>query len=165
MMPMTIAQEPITQISAKAPAPGMTSRIAPKKPYCADDLEHAAHQRPRSDEHQQRESGEARHCEGEYAGGNAQQANRREPPARGRAALAADRRQDREYPVDERIGPIEEDERQDGDARPGEGQHAEQNGEEAAQKQQPPVSRKAVEQNSSGAEVPCSRSSRHVTLQ
>src|SRR5262245_11074067 len=90
----------------------------------ADNLEDAVDQRPDANEHRQRKRGEARPQEGEEAGGDAKDTNEDQPPA-GLHFSTAKRSANGEYAVDQGIGDVEDDQGQKRNARPGEGEEAE----------------------------------------
>src|SRR5262245_2078017 len=103
------------------------------------DLEHARRHRPDRDVEEQRQRRDARREEREDADADPDHTLEREQPP-GRGPLAAEGRDQREHPVDERVRAEEDHERRQRDGRPEEGGDAEQDGQHAAEHQHPPVS-------------------------
>jgi len=88
------------------------------RPY---DLQDPGCDRPAGDEQQQHERSDARPSECQYSDGDAQDSHEREPPAR-RGGAAHNGLRDREHAVNERVGAVEEHQREQRYSRPDEGE-------------------------------------------
>ena len=111
------------------------------QPYGRGDLEDAGDEGPGRDQIEQHERRDPRPEECQEPHGDAGHTLQQQRPP-GHALRPADqRRDDGEDAVRQGKGSIEKDQRPQGDARPGEGHDPEKNGEEAPQRQGPPVAR------------------------
>jgi hypothetical protein len=93
---------------------------------------------PISHDHHQHQRGERRPRHRHDAGADADQPEQHDGPAVVLAAPMADRAGNRHGAADQRVGREQRDQRQQGQPRPGQGQHREQDAGRAAQGQHPP---------------------------
>src|SRR5438477_12034468 len=170
--PKTSAYYAIAQISPTAPSPGVTrmittnnteaapespmvhslsislrNRIAPMIWKMPSTIAQVAMKMSSS-------SGQARPHERQDAGRDPREADEREPPAVAHVA-AHEGIRERQHAVDQREGAPEQHERDECDAGPGEGEHAEDDRGDAAQQQQPPVSSECLHQRRAGGHRRC----------